>query len=323
MRRAALATGALGLLCLASLAIGTGDFGLAGLVTGLGRDPQAELLLFVSRLPRTLAALLTGASMAIAGLLMQVIVRNRFVEPTTAGTGESAALGLLAVTLLAPAAPLVVKMAAASLAALAGTALFLAIVRRLPPTQPLLVPLVGLVYGGIVGAAVTFIGYETDLLQYLAVWTTGEFSGVLRGRYELLWLAGGMALLAYAFADRFTIASLGREASLGLGLDYGTLMAIGLAIVAMSTAMVVVTVGMIPFVGLVVPNLVSRAMGDNLRRTLPFVALAGAGLVLACDLLGRVLRYPYEIPVGTVVGVVGSACFLWLLLAAPLRPSRA
>lgn len=315
MSREALAVGALGLLGLVSLAVGVGDLRFAD----LGRDPQAGLLLFVSRLPRTAAVVLTGASMAIAGLVMQVIARNRFVEPTTAGTGESATLGLLLVTLLAPAAPLAAKMVAAALTALAGTALFLAIVRRLPPTQPLLVPLVGLVYGGIVGAAVTFIGYETDLLQYIAVWTTGEFSGVLRGRYELLWLAGGMAFVAYLFADRFTIASLGREASVGLGLNYGAMVALGLAIVAMTTAMVVVTVGMIPFVGLVVPNLVSRAMGDNLRRTLPFVALAGAGLVLACDLLGRLLRYPYEIPVGTVFGAVGSAVFLWLLFARPRR----
>lgn len=315
MSRAAWAVGALCLLCLLSLAVGVGELRFAE----LGRDPQADILLFVSRLPRTAAVVLTGAGLAIAGLVMQMIARNRFVEPTTAGTGESAALGLLVATILVPAAPLTVKMATASVAALAGTALFLAIVRRLPPTQPLLVPLVGLVYGGIVGAAVTFVAFETDLLQYISVWTTGEFSGVLRGRYELLWLAGGMALVAYLFADRFTIASLGREASVGLGLNYGALVALGLVIVAMTTAMVVVTVGMIPFVGLVVPNLVSRAMGDNLRRTLPFVALSGAILVLACDLLGRVLRYPYEIPVGTVFGVLGSGIFLWLLFAAPRR----
>lgn len=316
MSRGAAATLAvLGLLCLASLAVGVGELSLAG----LGRDPQADLLLFVSRVPRTAAVVLTGAAMAVAGLVMQVIARNRFVEPTTAGTGESAALGLLLAALLAPASPLPAKMAAASLTALAGTALFLAIVRRLPPTEPLLVPLVGLVYGGIVRAAVVFIGFEADLLQYVTVWTTGEFSGVLRGRYELLWLAGGMALVAYAFADRFTIASLGREASVGLGIDYRAMVVLGLAIVAMTTAMVVVTVGMIPFVGLVVPNLVSRAMGDNLRRTLPVVALSGAGLVLACDIAGRLLRFPYEIPVGTVFGVVGSAVFLWLLFARPRR----
>lgn len=315
MSRGAVALGALGLLCLASVAVGVGDLRPGE----LWRDPQAQLLLFVSRLPRTAAAALTGATLAVAGLIMQVIVRNRFVEPTTAGTGESAALGLLLVTLAAPAAPIAAKMAAATATALAGTAVFLAVVRRLPPTQPLLTPLVGIVYGGVVGSVVTFVGYETDLLQYVAVWTGGEFSGVLRGRYELLWLAGAMAALAYAFADRFTIASLGREASLGLGLNYAAMTALGLGIVAMTTAMVVATVGMIPFVGLVVPNLVARAMGDNLRRSLPFVALGGAALTLACDLAGRLLRYPYEIPVGTVVGVAGGAVFLWLLLAGPRR----
>ena len=160
----------------------------------------------------------------------------------------------------------------------------------------------------------TFIAYQNDLLQYLAVWMNGEFSGVLVGRYELLWVSGAAAAAAYFVADRFTIASLGREASLGLGLDYRRIVGIGLVMVAVITALVVVTVGMIPFVGLVVPNVVSRVMGDNLRRTLPFVALTGAGLVLVCDLIGRVVRYPYEIPVGTVFGVVGSVIFLWLLL---------
>lgn len=89
---------------------------------------------------------------------------------------------------------------------------------------------------------------------------------------------------------------------------------IGLVIVSVITALTVVTVGMIPFVGLVVPNLVARVMGDNLRRSLPWVAVTGALLVLACDIIGRVARYPYEIPVGTVFGALGSGLFLYLLL---------
>ncbi|MBP7000710.1 iron chelate uptake ABC transporter family permease subunit [Amaricoccus sp.] len=313
--RGRLTIAALGLLCLASLAVGVGDMRLGA----LGQDPRSDLLFFASRAPRTIAVMLTGASMAVAGLVMQVIARNRFVEPTTAGAGESAALGLLLATLFLPAASLPARMAVATGMALAGTALFLAVARRLPPAQPLLVPLVGLVYGGIIGAVVTFIGYETDLLQYIAVWVNGEFSGVLRGRYELLWLGGALAALAYAFADRLTIASLGREASLGLGLNYRAMEALGLGVVAMTTAAVVATVGMVPFLGLVVPNLVSRVMGDNLRLSLPYVAAVGAGLTLACDLIGRIVRYPYEIPVGTVLGVVGAALFLWLLLGRERR----
>ena len=71
---------------------------------------------------------------------------------------------------------------------------------------------------------------------------------------------------------------------------------------------------MIPFLGLVVPNVVSLMIGDNMRRAVPWVALLGAGFVLACDILGRIIRAPYEIPIGTVVGVIGAGLFLWLLL---------
>lgn len=315
MTRAGVAVAALLALVATSLLVGVGDFAPARLLS----DPGQQLLLFVSRLPRTAAALLTGASMAVAGVITQVIVRNRFAEPTTAGAAQGAALGLLAVTIFAPASPLVTRMLCASVTALAATAVFVAIARRLPVNQPLLVPLVGLVYGGILGSVETFIAYERDLLQYLGTWMNGEFSGVIAGRYELLWLSGAAALLAYAAADRFTIASLGQDASLGLGLNYRAVVAIGLVIVSVITALTVVTVGMIPFVGLVVPNLVARVMGDNLRRTLPWVAVTGALLVLACDIVGRLVRYPYEIPVGTVFGALGSGLFLYLLLRDPRR----
>ena len=302
-------------LSLVSLGIGAADLDMRAL---LG-DPGGQLVLWASRLPRTVAALLTGASMAVAGVIMQVIAANRFAEPTTAGTAQGAALGLLAITILVPSSPLFARMVAGSLAALVTTAGFLVIVRRLPPAQPLLVPLVGLVYGGILGAAGTFIAYRLDLMQYLGTWMNGEFSGVIAGRYELLWISGLAAVLAYLAADRFTIASLGREASLGLGLNYPVVVALGLGVVSIITALTVTTVGMIPFVGLVVPNIIARIMGDNLRRSLPWVAVSGATLVLACDILGRVIRYPYEIAVGTVFGVLGSALFLWLLFRRPRR----
>ncbi|SEL74526.1 iron complex transport system permease protein [Roseivivax marinus] len=292
----------------------------ASLFTGVGSitaDAEGLWLVAVSRAPRTAAALLAGAGLAVAGVIMQMLARNRFVEPTTAGTAQAAGLGLVVVTLVAPGSALWLKMLAATAAALVGTAGFLAMVRRLPPQEPLLVPLTGLVYGGILGAATTFLAFERDLLQFLDIWMNGEFSGVLLGRYEFLWAAGAASALAFVYAGRFTIAGLGEDASLNLGLRYGQVMALGLALVSVITAVTVVTVGMIPFVGLVVPNIVSRLRGDNLSATLPLVALSGAALVLACDILARLLRYPYEIPVGTVLGVLGAGLFLWLLHGRP------
>lgn len=299
---------------------------LASLMTGAANvdvfaapsDPWAMLVLMESRLPRTLAVLLTGAALAVAGMLLQALVRNRFVGPDTVGTGESAALGLLVITLLAPSAPIWAKILTAAAAAMAGTALFVAVIRRLPPREVMLVPITGIVLSGVIGSVVTYIAWQTDLIQLITTWLmTGEFSGVIAGRYEVLWIAGGAAALAWFAADRFAILGLGEEVATGLGLGTKGVMRLGLAVVSLVTAMVVATVGMIPFIGLVVPNIVSRLMGDNLRQSLPMVAAAGAALLMACDLIGRLVRYPFEIPVGTVMGFVGAGIFLFILYRKP------
>lgn len=298
-------------MALLSLTTGVADMSFGAVLQGQVDD---ALILLASRVPRTVALILTGASMAIAGLIFQMLTRNKFVEPATAGTAESAGLGLLVAVFFFPAAPMLAKMLLASGFAIAGTVLFLRLLDRLPPHQPLLVPLVGLMLGGVIGAVATFFAYQTDLLQYLGIWTTGEFSGVLRGRYELLWITGGLAVIGYLYADRFSIIGMGSDVAITLGLNHRAVMWLGLLIVSVITAVVVVTVGSIPFLGLIVPNIVSRMVGDNLRAAVPWAASLGAGLLLFCDILGRVLRAPYEVPIATILGVLGSAVFLMILL---------
>ena len=271
-------------------------------------------VLLISRIPRTLAIILAGASMAIAGLVIQMVVRNRFVEPSTAGTTESASLGFLVATIFVPGWPLMGKMLIAAAFAMAGTALFLRILRSVPLRDQLLVPLVGIMLGGIIGAVTTFFAYRFELLGSLLAMNMGDFSGILRGRYELLWIGLGCGILAYVAADRFTVAGMGRDFTTNLGLNYQRVMVLGLVIVSLVSAVVLVSVGSIPFLGLIIPNLVSLMVGDNMRRTVPWVAVMGAGFVLACDILGRIIRAPYEIPISVVVGVIGSLIFLYLLL---------
>lgn len=311
MRNAALAALLLALLVGASCLLGA-----ARIFEG---PLDAGMVMAVSRLPRTFAALLAGAGLALAGVVVQMSVQNRLVEPGLVGTPESAMLGLLAVTLLAPGAALIVKMSVAAGSALVGTLCFLALARHVPRRDPVLLPLVGLIYGGIIGAAVTWIAWTTDLVQYVGVWQSGEFSGVLRGRYELLWVVAALSLLLYVAADRITLLGLGEETASSLGLSYRQTLLGGLLLVAVIVSVVVVSVGSIPFVGLVVPNVISRWRGDNLRRNLPLVAFAGGTMVLACDIIGRLIRYPYEIPAGTVFAVLGAGMFLWLLHAGPAR----
>ena len=296
-----------------SLSVGVADVSLAVLFSS-GADEAATRVMLVSRLPRTLALVLAGSSLSIAGLVMQMIVRNRFVEPSTTGTSESAALGFLVATLLVPGWPVMAKMAIAAGFALAGTLLFLRILKFVPLRDVVLVPLVGLMLGGVIGAVATFLAYRFNLLASLLAWGMGDFSGVLRGRYELLWVGLAGTVAAYLAADRFTVAGMGREFSTNLGTNYERVMLVGLAIVSVVAAACLVSVGTIPFLGLIVPNLVSLAIGDNMRRSLPWVALGGAAFVLACDIAGRLLRHPYEIPLSVIVGLIGSGLFIWMLL---------
>ncbi len=302
-----------------TLALLVGASCLIGVADLFGSDLDGQMVMVVSRLPRTFAALLAGAGLALAGVVVQMSVQNRLVEPSLVGTPESAMLGLLVVTLIAPGAALMVKMSVAAGAALVGTLVFLWLARHVPRRDPVLLPLVGLIYGGIIGAAVLWLAWTTDLVQYIGVWQSGEFSGVLQGRYELLWIVAVVAALVWLAADRITMLGLGEDAARSLGLDYRQTLLAGLILVSIIVAVVVVSVGSIPFVGLVVPNIVSRWRGDNLRRNLPLVAWLGGTMVLACDIIGRIIRFPYEIPAGTVFAVLGAAVFLWLLHAAPRR----
>lgn len=300
------------LLTLMSSVIGVADINWSNIFSA---DFDWTVLLY-SRLPRSLAILLTGSSLAVAGLMMQILLGNRFVEPSMVGTVQGASLGLLLMVILFPAASLLLKMSVATLFAIGATFFFLFLIRHIPPTDKMMVPLIGIIYSGIIGAAAGFIAYEADMLQALESWMHGEFSGVLLGRFELLWLSLAMSILAYISADKLTIASLGESMSVGLGLNFKQVLRLGLAVVSIITATIVVTIGGIPFLGLVVPNIISRMMGDNLRFSLPWVAYLGAVLLLVCDILARVIIFPYELSVSLILGIIGTVLFLYLLMGA-------
>jgi iron complex transport system permease protein len=299
------------LLSLGSLFIGVRNVTPWGLLTA--QDDQ-QLVFFVSRVPRLVAILTADMSLSVVGLIMQQLARNKFVSPSTAGTMEAASLGLLVALIFFANAPLLIKMLISFAFALAGTLIFMQILERAKYKDVIFVPLVGIMFGGVIGALTTFIALRYDLMQSLGAWMTGSFAGVLRGRYELLYLAIPITLLAYLYADRFTLAGMGEDFAVNLGLNYKQIVNLGLALVALSTSSVVLTVGSIPFLGLIVPNIITMLLGDNLKRTLPYTALGGACFVLVCDILGRIIRYPYEIPIGLIVGVIGGAIFLYLIL---------
>ena len=268
---------------------------------------DAWLTLTASRLPRLAALVLTGVGLSVCGVILQHIVRNRFVEPGTSGGLDAAKLGILVSLTLAPAAGVASRMLFALAFCFAASMLYVAIIRRIKFRNTVLVPVVGLMYGSVLSAVAEFYAYRHNILQSMQGWLLGDFSRVVQGRYEILYLVLPVVALAYLYAHRFTVLGMGEEMAASLGLGYAATAALGLVLVAVTVSASVIVVGAIPFIGLVVPNLVALRHGENLGRTLPIVALGGASLLLACDIVGRLLMHPFEVPIGLTAGGVGNA----------------
>ncbi|MBP1325491.1 iron complex transport system permease protein [Leucobacter exalbidus] len=292
-------------LIAASLAVGVYDIS--------GQAFGSEMF-WITRVPRTIALVLAGAAMAVSGLVMQMLTQNRFVDATTSGTTEWAALGLLLTVLVVPEANMVTRMVVSSVAAFIGAMLFMLILQRIVIRSTLIVPLVGIMLGAVVSALTTFLAAQFNLLQMLSTWFMGSFTQIVRGRYEVLWIVGIVTVLVFVFADRITVAGLGKDVATNVGLNYERVLFLGTGLVAIASGVTTVVVGFLPFLGLVVPNIVSMMRGDNVRSNLPWVCLGGIGLVIACDLIGRLIIMPFEVPVSMVLGLVGAVVFISLLL---------
>ncbi|EIJ70115.1 ABC transporter permease [Pasteurella bettyae] len=298
------------ILSLLSLFLGVSTVNLQGL---LQFNMEQWQVFLISRVPRLVSILIAGSALSICGLVMQQLSRNRFVSPTTAGTMDSARLGILIAMLLFPSASMLLKTSIAIMVAFLGTLLFMSILSRLKFKDTIFVPLVGIMFGNIISSITAFIAHQQDLLQNLAGWLQGDFSLIMSGRYEILYFSIPALIVAYMFANRFSIIGMGQDFAINLGLNYQQVLYLGLAIVATVTSIIIVSVGVIPFLGLIIPNLVALYLGDNLKKILSHTALLGAVFVLACDILGRTVIFPYEIAINAVVGVFGSAIFLYLL----------
>lgn len=298
------------ILSVISLFIGAKTLSIQDLFNG----GETEVLVFMlSRIPRLISILITGMALSISGLIMQQITRNKFVSPSTAATMDSAKFGILVSMIFLPGLPVIGKMGIAFIFALGGTFLFMFILRKVKVKNVIVIPLVGIMLGNLIDSITTFVSYRFDLIQNINAWLQGSFSMVTKGRYEIIFLAIPLGIIAYLFANKFTIAGMGEDFAKNLGLNYQLIVNIGLAIVALISSAVLVTIGSIPFVGLIVPNIVSMIRGDNLKNSLSTTALLGAVFLLFCDILGRILIYPYEISISLTVGVLGSIVFLYLI----------
>ena len=301
------------LLILTILSLFVGVHGVS--ITGLLEGDEIERMLFIkTRFPRTISLILAGGMLSVGGKIMQHLMQNKFVSEGTIGMMDSARLGILIVMIFLPNSSILTRSFAAFVFAYVGVLLFLSLSKVLPKGDPMILPLTGVMFGNIIGAIATFLAYQFQVVQNVSSWLQGNFATVMEGSYELIYVTIPVFILLYFLGYQITIAGLGSELSTNLGLNHQRLQWIVFALVALGSSSVLLIVGAIPFLGVVVPNLVSLFYGDHFKNTMGLTAIFGAIFLLVCDIIARVLIAPYEIPVSVVVGVIGGALFLFLLM---------
>lgn len=297
------------ILAFTSLFVGVTDISLFGLLKGSHED-----VFIISRIPRTITIVISGASLSICGLIMQQLTQNKFVSPTTAGTMDCAKFGILISIIFFSTHSFISQVLVSSFFALLGSLIFIQILNNIKLKDVIFIPLIGLMFGGIINSITTFFAYQLNLIQNMQIWLQGNFSNIMQGSYELIYISLPLLLLAYLYANKITIAGMGEEMAVNLGLSYKFILNLGLIIVSIITAIIILTVGVIPFLGLIVPNIISIYRGDNIRANILNIALLGSCFLLLCDIFSRLIIYPFEIPIGLTVGVIGSFIFISLLL---------
>lgn len=295
-------------ILLATISILTGAYSLRD-------NHEGWRMIFITRIPRTLSLMLTGAAMSMSGIVMQLITQNKLVEPTTTGTIEWAGLGLILAYIMVPSATLLLRTTFAILAAFIGSMIFFLLLRNIRLKSSLLVPVLGIMMGAVVSAVSTFVALEFNMTQSLELWFAGSFAPMQKGRYEYLYFIIVITIAIYIYADRLTLAGLGEDIATNLGLNYKKIILVANILVSIATGLVTSVVGNVPFLGILIPNLVSMYKGDNLRENLPHTCLSAMAVIMLADIVGRTIIAPFEVPVSLILGSVGAIGFLIIMFA--------
>lgn len=295
-------------LILATISILTGAYSLRD-------NHEGWKMIFITRIPRTLSLMLTGAAMSMSGIVMQLITQNKLVEPTTTGTIEWAGLGLIFAYILVPSASLLLRTSAAIVFSFIGSMIFFLLLRNIKLKSSLFVPVLGIMMGAVVSALSTFVALEFNMTQSLEVWFAGSFAPMQKGRYEYLYLIILITIAIYIYADQLTLAGLGEDVATNLGLNYKRIILYSNVLISIATGLVGSVVGNVPFLGILVPNLVSMYRGDHLRENLPYTCLLAMAIIMVADIIGRTIIAPFEVPVSLILGSIGAIGFLIILFS--------
>ncbi len=271
-------------------------------------------ILFYLRLPRLLAALLSGAALAVSGVLIQAVLSNPMAAPNVIGVNSGAGLSATVTIALFPSAVNLLPLTS-FFGALSACLLIFAISQKTNASKTT-VTLVGIAVASVLNAGINTVKvikpdsvYDTDLFMI------GGFSGVT---YEKIIPAGIVILaglfIAWLFSRDIDILSLGETTAQSLGLNIKVLRFILLIVASMLAGAAVSFAGLLGFVGLLVPHIMRKFVGNKHKSLIPASVLAGSILVTVCDLFSRIVFAPFEIPVGIVLSLIGGVFFICLVL---------
>lgn len=297
-----------------ALSSGSGQAGLQELLSLAGdtTDPAARDIVMKLRLPRALAAFGTGATLALAGVLMQVLLRNPLADPYILGTSGGAAVAAL-LAMLAGAGAFIVDSAAFG-GALASTLLVFVIARYHGDWAPGRLLLTGVVIAAGWAAIISLIlatAPEANVRGIL-FWLMGDFSFAGNPLPSLL-AAAGACTAGIVLARSLNVLATGDQQATLLGLRVRPVRISIYLLSSLLTAVAVTTAGTVGFIGLVVPHLVRLISGADHRTLVPGAVLAGGSLLVVADTLARTIAAPRQLPVGAITAIIGVPLFLILL----------
>ena len=301
-----------------SLSVGAADVSLHGsiqaMLNGDLTDPGCRILFYV-RLPRSVAALLSGAALAVAGVVIQNVLHNALAAPNIIGVNAGAGFAVLLIIALFPAAVGLIPAAAFS-GALCTCLIIYGIAARTGASRTT-ITLSGVAIGSIFSAGSNALKtFFPDTVYNANSFFVGGFSGIAWRQLSPAWAVILIGLLcALLFSGRMDILSLGDETALSLGMNVRPMRFVLLITASLLAGGAVSFSGLLGFVGLIVPHILRKLVGQRHRVLVPLAALGGGTFVLLCDTLSRTFFAPYEIPVGIVLSLLGGPFFIFLLLS--------
>ncbi len=294
----------------ANLKAGAIKISWAELISAEGAQQQ---ILFKIRGPRALLSVLVGLNLAMAGAILQGVLRNPIADPSIIGISSGSGLFAVLVMILFPEHTLYVPVVSFFGALMASTTVYLIAWRG--GVSPLGLILAGVAVGAFFGAMMTLLMvFHSDKIQGVINWLAGGLQGRswLHIRMILPYTILG-TFLAILLSNRVNILILGDDMAKGLGLSVETNRLMLIAIAALLSASAVCVSGLVGFVGLIAPHIVRILAGGNYRYLIPVSGLTGANLMLWSDLFARITFTPIEIPVGIFMAMLGSPFFIYLL----------